>query len=303
MLLQAISPLVGGVGEDPFGRSWQRLQQIIGWLDAQEAAGLEHGQLECRLQSEGRELVRCLLQDHLDLRSVRERRLEAVADGEGTEHRAVARDHQRPLYSVFGEVSVNRLAYRARGQENLYVADGLLNLPGEHASHGVRRLAGIESAASSFERATGRVRERTGLTLGKRQAQELAVRSALDFDAFYAERVSAAEAHGRGEEDVLVLSADGKGIVMRSEALRQATAKAAQRASPKLATRLSGGEVGPQADRRGRRRLRDRARAAHGRRRARSHRREGTGGAEGQAQVADRLRSLRHRHGDRGHLR
>jgi hypothetical protein len=229
-----------GAGEDPFGRSREQLDEIIGWLDAQEAAGLEHGELECRLDSEGRELVRRLLQDHLDLRSMRERRLERVADGEGVERRAVERDHQRPLASVFGEVSVNRLAYRVRGQENLYVADGLLNLPGEHASHGVRRLAAIESAAGSFEHATGQVRERTGLPLGKRQVEELAVRAASDFDAFYAER--ACEAQEQSEEDVLVLSADGKGIVMRSEALRQATAKAAQRASPKLKTRLSSGE-------------------------------------------------------------
>ncbi|MGO9789600.1 MAG: hypothetical protein ACLP8S_08850, partial [Solirubrobacteraceae bacterium] len=47
--------------------------------------------------------------------------------------RTVERDHERPLASVFGEVTVSRLAYRARGEENLYVADGLLNLPEEHA--------------------------------------------------------------------------------------------------------------------------------------------------------------------------
>jgi len=41
---------------------------------------------------------------------------------------------------------------------------------------------------------------------------------------------------------VVVLSADGKGIVMRADALRPETAKAAQRASPKLKTRLSRGE-------------------------------------------------------------
>ena len=153
-------------------------------------------------------------------------------------------------------MTVSRLAYRARGEENLHVADGVLNLPAVRASHGVRRLAAIESAAGSFEHATGQVRERTGLALGKRQVEELAVRAAVDFDAFYAERVSAANEQEHGEEDVLVLSADGKGIVMRSEALREATAKAAQRASPKLKTRLSkGGEGQPQADRRGRRRV------------------------------------------------
>jgi hypothetical protein len=143
---------------------------------------------------------------------------------------------------VFGEVTVSRLAYRARGQENRYVADGVLNLPAERASHGVRRLAAIESAAGSFEHATGQVRERTGLALGKRQVEELAVRAAIDFDAFYAEQVSASEEQEHHEDDVLVLSADGKGIVMRAEALREATARAAQRASPKLKTRLSKGE-------------------------------------------------------------
>ena len=232
----------GSASEDPFGRSRERLEQVVGWLGALEAAELEHGELESRLETEGRELVRCLFQDHLDLRAERERRVDRVADAAGVERRAVERDHQRPLASVFGEVTVSRLAYRARGEENLHVADGVLNLPAERASHGVRRLAAVESAAGSFEHATSQVRERTGLLLGKRQVEELSVRAAVDFDAFYAERVSAAEEQEHGEHDVLVLSADGKGIVMRSEALREATAKAAQRASPKLKTRLSKGE-------------------------------------------------------------
>jgi len=223
----------GSEGEDPFGRSRERLEGIVGWLGGKDASGLEHGELEAQLQTVGRELLCCLFQDHLDLRSSREQRLDGVADGEGVERRAVERDHQRPLASVFGEVTVNRLAYRQRGEQNLYVADGALNVPEERASHGVRRLAAIEAAAGSFEHATGQVRERTGLALGKRQVEELAVRAAVDFEQFYAERVSATDEQ-HGEQDVLVLSADGKGIVMRAEALRQATARAAQRASPKL---------------------------------------------------------------------
>lgn len=238
----ATSLASGGSGEDPFGRSREGLEEIVGWLEGNDAAGLEHGELEAQLQRKGRELVRCLFQDHLDLRAGREQRLDAVADARGVERRAVERDHQRPLASVFGEVTVSRLAYRQRGEENLYVADGVLNLPAEQASHGVRRLAAIEAAAGSFEHATGQVREHTGLALGKRQVEELAVRAAVDFDRFYAERLSAADEQAHGEDDVLVLSADGKGIVMRAEALREATAKAAQRASPKLKTRLSKGE-------------------------------------------------------------
>jgi hypothetical protein len=57
-------------------------------------------------------------------------------------------------------------------------------------------------------------------------------------DAFYAQRRPPTGA-GR---DVLALSVDGKGIVMRPEALRPATAHAAAEGTPKLSTRLSKGE-------------------------------------------------------------
>lgn len=60
----------------------------------------------------------------------------------------------------------------------------------------------------------------------------------MDFEAFY-EQASPTGAH---QGDVLVLSADGKGIGMRPGALRLATAKAAGNAEPKLKTRLSKGQ-------------------------------------------------------------
>jgi hypothetical protein len=232
-----------GSGGNRFERSRERFELIVGWLDGEEAGGVEHSQLESRIEADGRELLRALFQDHLDLRAERERRAERVADARGVERRAVEADHQRPLQSVFGEVRVKRLAYRARGEQNLYPADGVLNLPDEHASHGVGRLAAIESSRGSFDEATAQVRDRTGLTLGKRQVEQLAVRAAVDFESFYAAGVhSPDDADEENNDDVLVLSADGKGIRMRPDALRPATAKAAQEASPKLKTRLSRGE-------------------------------------------------------------
>ena len=212
----------------------------MGWLGGEQSDGLEHSDLESRLACDGRELLRALLQDHLDFRAERERRVERVEDSAGLARGAVERDHRRPLASVFGEVTVTRLAYRRSGEENLYVADGALNLPGEQASHGVRRLAAVESSRGSFDDATDQVRERTGLTVGKRQVEQLAQRAAVDFEEFYA--TSARSAVEEDHEDVLVISCDGKGVVMRPGALRPATAQAAQRASPKLETRLSRGE-------------------------------------------------------------
>ncbi|MDA8066990.1 MAG: hypothetical protein M0T77_00020 [Actinomycetota bacterium] len=113
---------------------------------------------------------------------------------------------------MFGEVSVTRLAYRQqRGEQNRYVADGVLNLPEEQASHGVRRLAAIYSAAGSSEHGTRQVHDRTGLGLGTRQVEELAVRAAADCEGFYAER--AVSATWRGSKTQEKLSRDMKTIL------------------------------------------------------------------------------------------
>jgi hypothetical protein len=205
---------------DAFCRSRVQLGRIVDWLGADDAHGLAHSQLEYRLDSHGRELLRMLLQDHLDLRAGREQRLTRVADEHGVQRRAVEVDHRRALGSVFGEVSVGWLAYRQRGEHNRYVSDGVLNLPAEHASHAVRRLAAFASTAGCFEHATGQLRDRTCLQLGKRHVEQLAVRAAVDFDSFYAEQT--VSDRPPDENDVLVLSADGKGIVMRADALRDA---------------------------------------------------------------------------------
>jgi hypothetical protein len=44
------------------------------------------------------------------------------------------------------------------------------------------------------------------------------------------------------DDTLLILSVDGKGVVMRAEALRETTAKAAARGAHRFATRLAGGE-------------------------------------------------------------
>jgi hypothetical protein len=223
---------------DAFARSRERFDTIVGSLESVETDGLEHSELEDLLQSEGRELLRSLLEDKLELRALREPRVDQVVDAAGVERRTVERDHSRPLASVFGDVGVGRLAYRRRGEENLYVADATLNLPEEKHSHGVRRLVALEAPRGSFEDATEQVRRITGSQLGKRQVEELALRAAVDFEAFYEQR----EHDAVDQDDVLVLSCDGKGVVMRPEALREQTKKQAESSEHKLKTRLSRGE-------------------------------------------------------------
>jgi hypothetical protein len=75
---------------------------------------------------------------------------------------------------------------------------------------------------------------------GKRQIEELVKAAAVDTGGFYAQRVPMPCT----SEVLLVLSADGKGIVMRPEGLRPATRKAAakDRGRGVFRTRLATGE-------------------------------------------------------------
>ena len=229
-----------------FGAGRETFESVVGFLDGAEAAAMEHAELEAELDTRGRELMRRLLQDHLDLRAGREQRLDEVTDTDGVPRSRVESGHTRALTSVFGEVTVTRRAYRAPGHANLHPADAALNLPAEKHSHGLRRLAAIEAARGSFDTAVDAIDRATGVRLGKRQAEALATAAAADFDAFYAQnrppQAGDRDLGGEPHEQALVLSYDGKGVVMRPDALRPATAKAAADATPKLAGRLSKGE-------------------------------------------------------------
>jgi len=55
------------------------------------------------------------------------------------------------LATVFGQVSVSRIAYRAKGVDSRYPADAVLNLPAGKHSHGLARPAGEQAASGSLE--------------------------------------------------------------------------------------------------------------------------------------------------------
>ena len=220
-----------------FERSRVLFEQIVAGLAAAQPGGQSHAQMEEHLAGAGRELMRQLHQDQLDLLAAREQRRQEVTDAQQVAHTRVERDHRRGLATVFGQVTVSRMAYRALGVRNLYPADAALNLPDGLYSHGLGRLVALESVRGSFEATAEAIWRNTGVRIGKRQVEELAQAAAVDVEAFYtARRVEPAP--GR----LLVMQFDGKGVVMLPAALREATAKAAKQARRKLATRLSPGE-------------------------------------------------------------
>jgi hypothetical protein len=222
---------------EAFAQSREYYAELEEWLSGEDAGKLRHAELEEQLQARGRELLRRLHQDHLDLLAAREQRRDDVAGADGIARTRAERGHGRPLATVFGQVTVTRIAYRAPGAPNEHPADAELNLPEEKQSHGLRRLAAVEAARGSHEAAAAAITRATGVRTGKRQVEELARRAAADVDAFCAGRRPGPSA----DDVVLCLQCDGKGVVMLPGALRPATAKAAQ-GRRKLATRLSPGE-------------------------------------------------------------
>src|SRR6266542_676563 len=211
---------------DPFAASRSAFTALTVELSAEPAARLGHAELEELLDLRGRDLLRQLLQDHLELRQVREERAVracpvAVTGADGVTRRAVETGHSRLLATILGTVVVGRCGWRAQGRVNAYPA---LRLPRLRQSPGLRRLAAVEAVRGSFDQATETIGRRCGQVAGKRQVEQLTVAAAADIDAFS----RAVVAQPCTDATVLVLSVDGKGVVMRPEALREATLKAAQ---------------------------------------------------------------------------
>ena len=221
---------------DYFLEAGAHFEGLLAQLKSEEFDAKEQDELEEFLVREGRELERLLLQGHLDQRAAKEPRHPVL--GSDDVERTHLRDSQRPLETTLGTVVVSRLQLGARGKESLHPLDAELNLPATRHSFCLQKQLAEEVAKSSFEETLQAVRKTTAAKLSKRQVEVLAESAAQDFDAFYAQyAVEPISAHF-----LLVLSFDGKGVVVRRKDLRPATRKAAESSNHKLEKRLSRGE-------------------------------------------------------------
>ncbi|MEU9617300.1 ISKra4 family transposase, partial [Streptomyces sp. NPDC048209] len=229
---------------DPFARSMSAFESLMHTLSGGDASVWTHAELEEHLDAAGRELLRQLLQDHLDLRARREEEQiraggrPAVMGPEGQLRPWRETGHSRWLASVFGLVRVTRVAHRGPSACNVHPADAELSLPAGRHSMGLRRLAVTEAVRGSFDQAQQAVERRCGKVLGKRRLEELVVAAAVDADDFYRARIPVPSSRNMP----LVVQVDGKGVVMRPEALREATRRAAAKAAGGHRARLAPGE-------------------------------------------------------------
>jgi hypothetical protein len=219
----------------------EQFEHLISRLKDPDTQKLTHGEVEAVIHSEGMELLRRMTQGHLNQRTAQEPCREKVIGEDGlsrTHHRAGCK---RGLESRFGEVTVTRRGYGARGLESVFPLDAELNLPPDKYSHGLRQELVDEVIRGSFDESVAHLKRSGGGQVAKRQSEELAVHLSQDFDAFYRQPLVRIEEDG-GAARLLVITADGKGIVMHPNGLREATRKAMEQERRKQRTRLSPGE-------------------------------------------------------------
>jgi hypothetical protein len=224
---------------DRFEEAEATFSALVNRLQSEETARMSHSDLETLLERQGRELMRQLLQAHLDSRAQATPTTPVVVGADGVE-RTHQRSGTRALETLLGTVQVTRDGHGARGHETLFPLDAELNLPAERYSFGIRRRAAEDATKGAFDDVVKILGTHASAAVAKRQVEEVVRRAAQDFDSYYLDRRLAWPTETGPSSKILVLTFDGKGVPMRPADLRPATQAA--RRQHKLTTRLTKGE-------------------------------------------------------------
>jgi hypothetical protein len=238
-LVASAEAVVAGLG--PLVAGLARLAVAAGragTLDAME--GLVIGR--------GFELLCGVMQHGLDVQAAAEVRLPVVTGADGVARTRAERGHVRTVVTRLGAVQVTRIGYRAgiRGAGSLFPRDAVLNLPPCGYSWGLQRLAVMFCRSGSYEQGHEFVLAAAGVSIGKRQLEQITIGAAADAERFYQDQDQAGDPGGDpdpgGEPGLgclepdpaavpaagepgqglppLGLSGDGKGVAMLPEARR-----------------------------------------------------------------------------------
>lgn len=217
--------MIKNTNHTEFDSARQYFEHVIELLSSEETLQSRHDVMESMIDQHGTELLRLLFQAVLDTCSRLEPRRPSVKNEEGKELTRCRKECKRQLQSKFGEVSVSRKGYSLPKHHSEFPLDSLLNLPPNSYSHGLRKRVAEEAAKSSFDELVATIDSTTGGHVPKRQAEELLVDIAVDFEQFYETRTYTDQ---KNTDDILAMSCDGKGIPMINKDLREPTRRAAE---------------------------------------------------------------------------
>lgn len=221
-----------------FSNAKEQFKTLISDLESTHCLNLEHGDVEQKIQAEGTEILRLLFQGFLDKKAADEVKYPQVKNKSGEILNNVRQKTQRKLTTLFGNVTVRRKSYGKPKQPSVFPLDAELNLPVDQYSDGLRYRLAKEAIKCSFDDSIESINETTGGKIAKKQSLNVVRNVAQDFDKYYEQTRFSTPEKNNG---LLVLTFDGKGIVMRHDSLRDNTKKSAKK-NNKLNSRLSPGE-------------------------------------------------------------
>lgn len=223
------------IKNESWPESHETFYMIYEQLLSQESVRMSFHEVENDLHNKIYELARQMLQEHLDAR------------GNGDVGDSIIRgdnqklNHKREGNCIqtthFGKVVVKPQGYSKRGESQIFPLKEQLELSVRSFSYPVQKMVCFEAIKGPFEEVTKTIDEYTKAHVPKQQVQQIVEKVAVDFDEFYK------TSNNQREEitaEIIVASADCKGIVMRKEDLRETTRERAR--SQKFDKRLSKGE-------------------------------------------------------------
>jgi hypothetical protein len=184
------------------------------WLCSESSQRLGLLSIERETECRGQELLRLLLQAHIDGRGTGDVGAALrVGRGEGSEvlytHKRL---HARSLITLFGEVSITRMGYGRPGQPSLHPLDAELQLPGRIYSYEIQRRLVKAAVQGPFDEAVRLLADMNGIDAPKRSAEQIVLDASVDFESFYAQhRGAGCELAGA----ILVGAIDCKGIPIK----------------------------------------------------------------------------------------
>ena len=200
----------------------QQFTSLERWLYSEEVSGMGLRGIEVGEELRGRELLRLLLQAHIEGRGDGNVGEAIKVFEPGRPDEAVLythkRIHTRHIVTLFGAVVVIRVGYGIPGKACIHPLDERLQLPARIYSYEIQRRLVKKAVQGPFDEAIEALYEATGTQVPKRTAEEIVIDASRDFDRFYTGR----KGDGRCERGpILVGSVDCKGIPMIKSELTQ----------------------------------------------------------------------------------
>lgn len=214
--------------EECFLGAWNKFEELVAWAQDSEKTLSE---VEKGVEQRGRRVLRDVVQGHLNLRAAREEKLTGV-EGEDEVCRTHRRSgERRTMGTLFGEVAVTRTRYetKEKSASSLCPLDGELNLPAKKYSHQVGKRITHSAAMGSFDSTIEALEQTSGISVPKRQVEQIVQNTAVDFTEFYEQRPVDEIRKTWTDSTITVLTTDGKGIHVYPEDLREVTHKKLKR--------------------------------------------------------------------------